>query len=172
MHQGTVTRVYDAQGNYKGMNVREGQVIYYYDAKGVYEGYSLIETGRASTAPLIVPFGEAGDDRQRPADPAVTIRVSNCDDGCRALLNGRVVLQTTFGQDSQWVDITNRLQPGSNELLFEVINQGGAITYTFEVRSGNRWLLNSTCGTAYISGCQGNRAFSPGTYQVRHTIQR
>jgi hypothetical protein len=70
-----------------------------------------------------------------------SIRLFNCDDGCRAYLNERLVGETGFGQDSGWLDISNRLGSGAAKLKFEVINRTGAIAYGIQVRVNNALVL-------------------------------
>lgn len=83
--------------------------------------------------------------------PHVTARVSNADDEAVLYVNGAEGIRTAWGKgeggravghragDSGWVDITDRLHPGPNELRFWVRNASGCcnVSGTFEVRINN-----------------------------------
>jgi hypothetical protein len=89
------------------------------------------------------------------------IRVFNCDDGCRALINGKVVASTGFGKDSGWIDVTDDIGPGSTSITFQVLNNMGAIAYGFQVRKNGSLMFEQICGTAFVRGCEGNRQDFP-----------
>src|SRR4051812_23880417 len=63
-----------------------------------------------------------------PLSPAVIpkspdyfyVRVFNCDDGGRAFLNDTLVTEVGFGDDSGWINVTDRLKPGLNKITFQV----------------------------------------------------
>ena len=98
-----------------------------------------------------------------PANDRYYIRVSSCDDGGRAYLNGVQVVDVGFADDSNWLDITQDLTKKKNEVKFQVINKTGAITYRFLVRRNNEIVYDQTCGTVAVVGCEDNRAFKIGT---------
>ncbi|MEO6393843.1 MAG: hypothetical protein ABIP75_18465 [Pyrinomonadaceae bacterium] len=91
------------------------------------------------------------------------IRVSSCDDGGRAFINGVQVVEVGFADDSNWLDITPDLTKKKNEIKFQVINKTGAITYRFLVRRNDQIVFDQTCGTIAVVGCEDNRAFKIGT---------
>ena len=97
-----------------------------------------------------------------PADRYL-IRVNGCDDACRAYLNGTMVVDIGFADDSNWLDITQDLTKKKNEVKFQVINKTGAITYRFQVRKNDEIVFDQTCGTVARVGCEENRAFRVGT---------
>jgi hypothetical protein len=97
-----------------------------------------------------------------PADRYL-IRVKDCDDGCRAYLNGTMVVDIGFADDSNWLDVTQDLTKKKNEVKFQVINKTGAITYRFQVRKNDEIVFDQTCGTVARVGCEDNRAFRVGT---------
>ncbi len=90
------------------------------------------------------------------------VRVSGCDDGCRAYLNGTLIIDVGFDETSDWLDITQDVSKGKNEVKFKVVNRTGAITYLFEVKKNNAVIFQESCGTAKIVGCENNRAFRVG----------
>ena len=98
-----------------------------------------------------------------PAPPLLTsVRVFNSDDVGRVSLNGEVLLEMGLGQDSGVFDITSKLSPGTNELVFELLNAHGAISYGFEVRRGDAIVFQETCGLVLRGGCEDDRKFPPG----------
>jgi hypothetical protein len=107
-----------------------------------------------------------------PSSDRWSLRVYNCDDSGRARLNGTTVVATGFGQDSGFRDITANLRAGANEVTFEVVNNGGAITYGFQVARNGSVVFQQACGTAYVVGCENNRTFPTGVartfkYEIR-----
>ena len=90
------------------------------------------------------------------------LRVSGCDDGGRAYLNDRLVVDVGFDEDSNWLDITDDVARGKGEIKFEVINRTGAITYLFQVKRNETIVFEQACGKAKEIGCENNRAFRVG----------
>lgn len=99
---------------------------------------------------------------QTPRDSRYFLRLFNCDDGCKAQLNGNVIYLAGFGQDTGWLDITEALQPLRNEFTFSVHNEGGAIAYGFQLRKNEKTLYEGICGRAGIVGCANNRPYQRG----------
>lgn len=100
------------------------------------------------------------------------VRVSGCDDGGRAYLNNNLVVDVGFDEDSNWLDITEDVYQGKDEIKFEVINRTGAITYVFQVKKNDTIVFEQACGKAKEIGCENNRAFRVGkarkfTYTIR-----
>lgn len=96
----------------------------------------------------------------RLRDDNYAIRLFNCDDGCRAVVDDTVVLETGFGEDSGW--LTDSSIQG-RRVRFQVVNKGGAIAYGFQVRKGEKIVFEKTCGRSGEIGCENNRAdFSVG----------
>ena len=114
----------------------------------------------------ILLLGEAKDVIARPLSDAPSdryyIRVSKCDDGARAYVNGVLMVDVGFDEDSNWLDITESLRRGRNHIIFKVLNKTGAITYLFQIRKNNSIVFEQTCGTARVIGCQNNRAYPVG----------
>lgn len=90
------------------------------------------------------------------------VRVTGCDDGGRAFLNGTKIVEVGFGEDSNWLDITRDLVRRKNQLTFHVVNRTGAITYRFQVRKNGEMIYDQNCGVAGTIGCEENRAFRVG----------
>ncbi len=91
-----------------------------------------------------------------------SVRLFNCDDSCQLLVDGRPILASGFGQDTGLVDITAQLKGGRNDLVFQVLNQVGAITYGFQVTGNGALIFQQVCGQAYVQGCENNRAMPAG----------
>lgn len=94
--------------------------------------------------------------------PLSSVRVFNADDVGRVSLNGQALFEVGLGQDSGAVDITSRLSSGANEIVFELINNSGGISYGFEVRQAGAILFQETCGLVFRAGCEDDRKFPPG----------
>lgn len=90
------------------------------------------------------------------------LRVSGCDDGGKAYLNNHLVVDVGFDEDSNWLDITEDVHKGKDEIKFEVINKTGAITYVFQVKKNDTIVFEQACGKAKEIGCENNRAFRVG----------
>ncbi|HKQ99987.1 MAG TPA: hypothetical protein VJT09_04900 [Pyrinomonadaceae bacterium] len=101
------------------------------------------------------------------------LRVSGCDDGGRAYLDDNLMVDVGFDEDSNWLDITEDVARGKNEVRFEVINKTGAITYIFQVRKNETVIFEQACGKAKEVGCENNRAFRVGkARKFTYTIGR
>jgi hypothetical protein len=99
--------------------------------------------------------------------------VSGCDDGGRAYLNSKLVVDVGFDEDSNWLDITEDVAQGKDEIKFEVINKTGAITYVFQVKKNDTIIFEQACGKAKEMGCENNRAFRVGkARKFTYTIGR
>jgi hypothetical protein len=123
----------------------------------------------ASTAvySATAPQGNA----QRAAESRYFVHLINCDDGCTAEMNGEVLSSTSFAQDSGWIDITEALEDGGNQIKFTVNNDGGGIAYGFQIRKNQTMLFEKICGRAGAIGCDNNRIFPKGvartfTYEI------
>jgi hypothetical protein len=90
------------------------------------------------------------------------LRVSSCDDGGRAYVNGTLMVNVGFNEDSNWLDITEDLVKDKNKIKFEVVNKTGAITYLLEVKKNETIVYREACGQVQILGCENNRAFRVG----------
>jgi hypothetical protein len=100
------------------------------------------------------------------------VRVSGCDDGGRAYLNNNLIVDVGFDEDSNWLDITEDVVKGKDEIKFEVVNRTGAITYLFQVKKNDTIIFEQSCGKVKEIGCENNRAFRVGkarkfTYTIR-----
>jgi hypothetical protein len=120
----------------------------------------------AAAAGALVGASVGGSAPAPPAPPAATppssVRVFNSDDIGRVSLNGQVLFEMGLGQDSGAVDITSKLSSGANEIVFELVNAHGAISYGFEVRKGDAIVFQETCGLVLRGGCEDDRKFPPG----------
>src|SRR5262245_3363181 len=105
------------------------------------------------------PAGQAASTGPATKADRYSVRLSNCDDGGEAYVNGILVGQVGFGGDSGPIDITDRLKPGDNTIEFHVVNTGGTITYTFEVMKNDVTIFRPTCGFHHQEGCENNRGY-------------
>jgi hypothetical protein len=110
-----------------------------------------------SSAPKV----RAGSAGFRGDSDRYLLRVYGCDDGGRAYLNGTLIVDVGFAEDSNWLDITQDLRR-RNEVRFQVMNKTGAITYRFQVRKNDQVVFDQNCGIAGTIGCEENRAFRIG----------
>jgi hypothetical protein len=94
--------------------------------------------------------------------PERTLRLFNCDDQCRAAVNGEPAAEVGLGQDSGRVALMRWLKPGPNEIVFELLNSHGGICYGFEVRVGESIVFQQVCGLVAEVGCEGDRVFPAG----------
>jgi hypothetical protein len=95
-------------------------------------------------------------------EPERTLRLFNCDDVCRAFVNGAPVSEAGFGQDSGRVDLAKWLVPGANEIVFELVNVHGGICYGFEVRLDESIVFQELCGLVAEVGCEHDRVYGAG----------
>ena len=129
---------------------------------------ALVGVGAAAAgAGALVGAQLAGGSDSVPGPPPMaprtsSVRVFNSDDVGRVLLNGQVLFEMGLGQDSGLVDITSKLSSGANEIVFELVNQHGAISYGFEVRQGDAIVFQETCGLVLRVGCEDDRKFPAG----------
>ena len=108
-----------------------------------------------------------------PTPRPVSVRLYNCDDACSASIGGALVREVGIGEDSGPLDVSSRLQPGANEIVFELFNHHGAIAYGFEVRLGETVVFQQSCGLVYRSGCDNDQKFPPGVVRrFSYTLER
>jgi hypothetical protein len=133
---------------------------------GTYTVWAQDESGaRSNDVTELVLAGSCGD--------RWAVRVFNSDDSGRARVNGASVVEMGFGQDSGFRDITTRLRSGSNQVVFEIVNTGGAITYGFEVSRNGAVVFRQACGTARVAGCNNNQTMPAGVARsFAYSIQR
>jgi hypothetical protein len=87
-------------------------------------------------------------------------RLFNCDDGCSA--EARDFVSTEFGKDSGWIDFSEALQDGRNQIKFTVNNEAGGIAYGIRVMKNDSVIFEKICGRAGLTGCENNRVFPRG----------
>jgi hypothetical protein len=49
-----------------------------------------------------------------------------------------------------------------NEIVFELLNDHGFITYGFEIQVGEAIVFRETCGQVFRLGCENDQKFPPG----------
>jgi hypothetical protein len=120
-------------------------------------GFKDVETTQPTPASRTIT--SAPTQPEKPID-RYFVRVFNCDDAGRALIQARVVAASGFGEDSGWVEVTDavRLSP---TIRFQVLNSMGAIAYGFQVRKNKILIFEQVCGTASVEGCESNRQDFP-----------
>jgi hypothetical protein len=110
--------------------------------------------------------GESGSAGPPPAPPMNTspsLRLFNCDDECRAYVNGVLVHEMGPGLDGEWVELERgQLREGPNEIAFELFNRRAGIAYGFEVRLGQTVVFHKACGDVWLRGCDNDRRYPEG----------
>lgn len=100
--------------------------------------------------------------------PHYFIHLFNCADGCRAEIGDvtvsnewdfGVLARTEFGEDSGWIDFTDTLETGRNQIKLLVFNTKGAVAYGFQIRKDDNLVFEQVCGRAGSLGCENNRRF-------------
>ena len=91
----------------------------------------------------------------------LSLRLYNVDDSLQASLTNaavtsQVVLSASERQDTGFVDISSRTQPGPNSLLFQLTNYRGGYTYAYQLRSNSTIIDEASCGNVGIAGCNNN----------------
>jgi hypothetical protein len=95
-------------------------------------------------------------------DDTPLLRLSNCDDECRASVNGVPLWGIRLNGDSGWIDLRPYLREGRNEITFELVNRSGGIAYGFDVRRGDQTVFHRDCGVALERGCENGRRYPTG----------
>jgi hypothetical protein len=103
--------------------------------------------------------GKGGECKKRYGQIAARycIRISNIDDQGTCKVNGDTVKTVGYYQDTQWVDITNKLHPGKNEIKFKVTNKGGGYAYHFGVQKNGSTIWQEKCGEVGKQSCTKKR---------------
>jgi len=100
--------------------------------------------------------------------PEVKIRIYNIDDVGEAYVNGTLVKSIKYGKDSDWVDVTNYLKKGENEIRFVVINgKLGGWTYGFIVKVNGEIIFHDECGEVGQRGCRNDDQTQGKVYDRR-----
>ena len=94
--------------------------------------------------------------------PRWSLRLFNCDDACRAFINGGFVREIGLGGDTGNLDISRELRAGPNEIAFELVNAHGGIAYGFQVLRDDSIVYQEICGLVFRVGCQDDQRFPPG----------
>ncbi len=96
------------------------------------------------------------------------IRIYNVDDIAKAYVNGELVRQETFLQDSGWVEITDNMSTGSNTIEFDTENVVVGWTYGYEIRQDDSNIIfRDECGIVDSYGCFNN---DPTRGTVYHNV--
>ncbi len=99
------------------------------------------------------------------------IREYNGDDKQTMVINNQYsYATTTFGQDSGFIDITDRLHAGNNTLDFKTWNDQGGYTWGFQIRKNNTVVFDENAGVAGIVGAYNNDASRSNQYIYNKTL--
>jgi surface antigen len=82
-----------------------------------------------------------------------SIRISNIDDEGTCYVNGHKVGSVGYYNDTGWIDITNKLIKGKNEIEFKVVNRKGGFTYYFGFKENEKIEWEKKCGKVGEKGC-------------------
>jgi curved DNA-binding protein CbpA len=91
----------------------------------------------------------------------LSLRLYNIDDDMQAsltnaTLGSQVILQVPERQDTGFVDLGSRTQPGINTLSLQLMNYRGGYTYGYQLRSDSTIVDQASCGQVGIVGCNNN----------------
>ena len=88
-------------------------------------------------------------------------------------MNADGAVETKFAEDGGWIDVTEMLQDGRNQVKFTVNNEGGGIAYGIRVARNDQIVFEKTCGQAGRVGCENNRVFPRGiAREFTYTIMK
>jgi hypothetical protein len=73
-----------------------------------------------------------------------------------AVLGSQLILQIPERQDTGFVDLSSRTQPGINTLSLLLMNYRGGYTYGYQLRSNSTIVDQAACGQVGIRGCNNN----------------
>jgi murein DD-endopeptidase MepM/ murein hydrolase activator NlpD len=94
------------------------------------------------------------------------IHIYNVDDIAKASVNGNIIVQTNYYQDSGWVDVTGYIVNGVNTIKLTNENTVGGWTYGFEIRQDNSNIIwQEFCGAVGSTGCMNNDGTQGIVYQ-------
>lgn len=110
------------------------------------QGDCPIQTN-ASSPPVRTATGP-----QYPTQSDWSIRLYNTDDHGLAGLNGAIITETNFEEDSGWVDISDQMLPGDNILYFGTWNEGSGYTWGFSVSYNGQLVWDNTQGQKGVTG--------------------
>lgn len=86
---------------------------------------------------------------------SLQVRLFNVDDVEDAYLNGAPVLEAHFLGDTGYVDLSDLLLSGENDLELTDTNGGGVWTFGFQVVANGETIFDDECGTPYVGGSVG-----------------
>lgn len=83
------------------------------------------------------------------------IHIFSVDDVAKAVINGKLIAQVNYLQESGWIDITQYLKEGDNKIeLTDENGQYGGWTYGFEIRQDDSNIIwRDQCGNTGTWGC-------------------
>ena len=84
------------------------------------------------------------------------VRIYNIDDTGYVYLNLNNILTATYNTDTGYVDITDILHSGSNNINFQVVNVGGGYTWGFEIKKNDEIIYQDSQGIVGFYGANGN----------------
>lgn len=99
------------------------------------------------------------------------LRVFNADDRGTAVINNKYSLNTTFDQDTGFVDITNyMLASGNNTIDLRSYNEGGAYAWGFQLKKDSTMIFDDVAGDSGIYGANGNEYTRQYQYAYNKTL--
>jgi len=81
------------------------------------------------------------------------IRITNIDDKGECSVNNHKVASVNYYGDTGWVDISNKLHNGDNEIEFKVKNEKEGYTYYFGFMENGMVKWEKSCGQVGRKGC-------------------
>ncbi|MDP2656655.1 MAG: hypothetical protein Q8P11_03785 [bacterium] len=113
---------------------------------------------------------------QQPVPVAPTpshwyLRVFNADDRGLAVINNKYSLNTSFDQDTGFVDISNYLlTSGNNTIDLRSYNDGGAYAWGFQLKKDSTMIFDDVAGDSGTYGAHGNEYSREYQYSYNKTL--
>lgn len=89
------------------------------------------------------------------------LRLYNVDDHTMAGLNGTIIAEAAYGEDSGWIDITSKMIPGDNILYLGAWNDGGGYTWGLSVQYSGETVWDNHAGKQGNDGANNDDRTKP-----------
>lgn len=147
---------YSDKGKVNGITSDTVDLDKFYGTKS--ELYNFIATPISTPGPAAIPINKKETLGPYGGGHRYYIHIYNVDDIAKAIVNGKLIGQMNYQQDSGWIEITNYLSEGKNSIEFNLENgQYGGWTYGFEIKQEDSNIIwKDSCGTSGTMGCMNN----------------
>ena len=119
--------------------------------------------------PVLAELVFKKENRLRPVNTSepVYIRAYNIDDEAVVLVNEDTVIEVGYLEDSDWIEISDYMQRGENNIKFCVDNIYGGWTYGFQIKTQHKIIWTDECGLAGKRGCT-KKPSKPHVYSTEY----